>query len=52
MFAKEEPGISPRLATPVFRIYPGEALMIDMALGGRVVACEGLRKTPSFVSDV
>jgi hypothetical protein len=42
MFAKEEVSIAPRLAAPVFRIDPGEALMIDMALAGKIVASKGL----------
>lgn len=42
IWAQEKAVICPPLATPVFRIPPGEALLITMALGGMVVASKGL----------
>lgn len=42
MWAQEEEGICPQLAAPVFKIPPGEALLIDMALGGTLVSAKGL----------
>lgn len=42
IWAQENSGICPPLEAPVFRIPPGEALLIDMALHGRVVSSKGL----------
>lgn len=42
VWALEKAGICSALAAPVFRIPPGEGLLISMALGGTVVASKGL----------
>jgi hypothetical protein len=44
VWAQEKAGICPPLAAPVFKIPPGEGLLIAMALGGKVVASHGLSK--------
>ena len=41
LWAQEQVGICPRLAAPVFKIPPGEGLLIDIALGGQIVAAKG-----------
>lgn len=42
LWAQEKANICPRLLTPVFRVTPGSALLIDMALGASIVASKGL----------
>ena len=42
IWAQEGANICPQLPTDTFKLTPGEALLIDIALGGKVVASRGM----------
>ena len=42
VWAMEGARICPRLTTPVYKITPGAAALISLALGGKIIASKGL----------
>jgi hypothetical protein len=49
IWAQEQAGICPRLTAPTFKLTPGAACLIDIALGGRIVASKGFIRRSSGV---
>jgi len=49
IWAQEGAGICPRLTSPTYKIAPGAAALIDMALGGSIVASRGYVRARSGV---
>lgn len=41
LFAQEKSAICPNLPEPIFKLPPGAACLIDIALGGKIVASKG-----------
>jgi hypothetical protein len=49
LWAQEGAGICPKLTAPTYKITPGTACSIDMAIGGRIVASKGFVRRSSGV---
>lgn len=47
IWAQEQAGICPRLTAPAYKLTPGAVALVDIALGGQIVASKGFVRRAS-----